>query len=1069
MKQKMKTYFSVRMLTKTIFSLVFVMLINHAGWAQEKSLSGVVVDAEGKQTLPGATIAVKGTSKGVVADLDGKFEIKGSKGDVLLVSYVGYKTKEITIGDQTQLSIGLSSTNNLNEVVVVGYGTQKKQNLSGSVATVDMKKLESRPTANISQSLQGTVANLNITFASGAPGGSAKINIRGYTSINGGSPLILIDGVPSSEGDLTRMNPDDVKSISVLKDASSAAIYGARAAFGVLLITTKTGGKNKITYSNSFIWSKPTITPKPITDPYIFSRLLDTATNNTPWDYVNFSDETYAWARDRSNDPSLPSVRLDPQNPDKWQYMGNTNWNKFFFNDVAFSENHNVSISGQKENFNYYLSGNHTLENGLNKLATDSWTRNALRSKMQLTPYEWMKLENNTFLTFADRENPTYNLTRVYNLKPTDVAKNPDGTWANTDAGRAAASMIDGGNSRSNTTNLQTTNKIDLTFFDKALKLTGEHTYQKNYLRSHSDGTKYKIGYGPKDIREVTDSDFAYESLAENKYSVLNLYATYTKSFNQHSFNVVMGYNKEVNKFENFSANRDKLISSSLPNLGLATGEQTVGWGYSDWAVTGVFGRLNYIFNEKYIIEFNGRRDGSSRFPSGKRYGFFPSVSAAWIASKEEFLQPYIGFMSNLKFRVSSGSLGNQSVGDYGYINSMSTGQSGYLINGEYPKTVYSPGLNVDQNNYTWEKVNNTNFGVDLGFFKGALNASFDYYIRKTMGMLIPGQELPGVLGTTVPKSNSADLQNKGWDLSIAYNGSADLGGSPLGFGASLVLSDSQTTITKYKNDDLLFSGYREGAKIGEIWGLENDGFFANAEEIKKLDESAIIPWGALSIVPGWPKYVDQNGDGKITKGQSSKDPKDLKLIGNSEARYQFGVNMNVNYKGFDLSTFLQGVGKRDYYPSNYLFWGPYQQPYANMYPHLLDFYRGAADSDALRAQHSQSYINAGLADANLNPQYPVLQSWLADANYGAGLAIPQTKYLLNAAYLRVKNITLGYTIPSELVRKVRISQLRFYVTGENIYEWSAIKKFIDPEATGDSGYAYPFNRKLSVGMNATF
>jgi TonB-linked SusC/RagA family outer membrane protein len=1069
MKQKLKTYFSVRMLTKTIFSLVFILLFSQVGWAQEKSLSGVVIDAEGKQTLPGATIAIKGTAKGALADIDGKFEIKGSKGDVLLVSYVGYKTKEITVTDQTQLTIGLSSTNNLNEVVVVGYGTQKKQNLSGSVATVDMKKLESRPTANISQSLQGTVANLNVTFASGAPGGSAKINIRGYTSINGGSPLILIDGVPSSEGDLTRMNPEDVKSISVLKDASSAAIYGARAAFGVLLITTKTGGKNKITYSNSFIWSKPTITPNPITDPYIFSRLLDTATNNTPWDYVNYSDETYAWARDRSNNPSLPSVRLDPQSPDKWQYMGDTNWNKYFFNDVAFSENHNVAISGAKENFNYYLSGNHTLENGLNKLATDAWTRNAFRSKMQLTPYEWMKLENNTFLTFADRENPTYNLTAVYNLRPTDVVQNPDGTWANTSAGRAAASMIDGGKSRSNTTNLQTTNKMDLTFFGKALKLTGEHTYQKNYLRSHSDGTKYKIGYGPNDIREETGSDFAYEALAENKYSVLNLYATYAKTFNQHAFNVVMGYNKEVNKYESFSANRDKLISSSLPNLGLATGEQTVGWNYSDWAVTGVFGRINYIFNEKYIIEFNGRRDGSSRFPSGKRYGFFPSVSAAWIASKEEFLQPYIGFMSNLKFRASTGSLGNQSVGDYGYINSMTTGQSGYLINGEYPKTVYSPGLNVDQNNYTWEKVNNTNFGVDLGFFNGALNASFDYYVRKTIGMLIPGQELPGVLGTSVPKSNSADLSNKGWDLTIAYNSSVDLAGSPLGFGASLVLSDSQTTITKYKNDDLLFTGYREGSKIGEIWGLENDGFFANAEEIKKLDESAIIPWGALSIVPGWPKYVDQNGDGKITQGQSSKDPKDLKLIGNSEPRYQFGLNMNVSWKGFDVSTFLQGVGKRDYYPSNYLFWGAYQQPYANMYPHLLDFYRATADSDALRAQHSQSYINAGLADANTNPQYPVLQSWLADSNYGAGLAIPQTKYLLNAAYVRVKNITIGYTIPSALVQRAKISQLRFYVTGENIYEWSAIKKFIDPEATGDRGYAYPFNRKLSVGMNVTF
>lgn len=1070
MKQKIKTYFSVRRnATKTIYSFVFMVLVASTGWAQEKTLTGSVIDVDGKQPLPGANVLVKGTTKGVIADVEGNFQIKASKGNVLLVSFVGYKAKEITVTDETKLKIELGAENNLNEVVVVGYGTQKKVNLSGSVASVDMKKLESRPTANISQSLQGTVANLNITFPSGAPGSSARINIRGFTSINGGGPLILIDGVPSSEGDLTRLNPDDVKSISVLKDAASAAIYGARAAFGVLLITTKTGGKSKISYSNSFIWGKPTVTPTPITDPYIYSRLLDISTNNTPWDYVNFSDETYAWARDRSNDPTYPSVRLDPQNPERWQYMGNTNWNDYFFNDSAFSENHNISISGQKDSFNYYLSANHTLENGLNRLAEDSWTRDAIRSKMQIKPYEWMKFENNTFLTIADRKRPTYNVTNVYNLKPTDVVKNPDGTWANTDAGFAAARMLDGGKTNENTTSLQTTNKLDLTFFDKALTLTGEHTFQKSYVKSHWDGTKFKIGFGPNDIREQTNEDYAYESLGENKYSVLNLYGTYNKTINKHNFTAVAGYNREINEYEWFSANRNLLISSSLPNMALATGEQTVGWTYSDWAVNGIFGRLNYIFNEKYIIEFNGRYDGSSRFPSDNRYGFFPSVSGAWVASKEEFLKPYIDFMSLLKFRASIGSLGNQNVSDYGYINTMTTGQSGYLINGEYPKAVYAPGLSVDPTNYTWEKVQTTNFGVDLGFFKGALNASFDYYIRNTIGMLTQSQELPGVLGTAPPMSNAADLQNKGWELTLGYRNNFELGGSPFDFGASFVLSDSKTTITKFKNDGLLFSQWREGQDIGEIWGLVNDGFFKDQAEIDKLDESAIVPWGALDIVPGWPKYVDQDGDGKILTGQSSTDPKDLKQIGNTQPRYQVGFNINFNWKGFDLSGFLQGVGKRDYYPGNYLFWGPYQQPYGNVYPHLLDFYRGAADSPELRAQHSQSYIDAGLADANTNSYYPVFQSWLADANYGSGLALPQTKYLLSAAYLRVKNITLGYSIPNQFIDRIKVSQLRFYITGENIYEWSAIKEFIDPEATGNSGYAYPFNRKVSFGMNVTF
>lgn len=566
----------------------------------------------------------------------------------------------------------------------------------------------------------------------------------------------------------------------------------------------------------------------------------------------------------------------------------------------------------------------------------------------------------------------------------------------------------------------------------------------------------------------MSNDDYAYEALGENKYNVLNLYATYTKEINKHNITAIVGYNKEVNEYEWFTANRDGLISSDLPNMALATGDQTVGWAYSDWALNGVFGRLNYIYNERYILELNGRYDGSSRFPQNDRYGFFPSVSVAWIASRD-FGDSLKDVMNHLKFRASRGSLGNQNVGNYGYINTLPTGQSGYLIDGDYPKAVYSPGLGVDPTNYTWEKVITTNFGVDFGFFDSALTLSFDNYFRDTIGMLTQSQELPGVLGTAPPSQNAADLQTNGWEFTLGYKYNSTLGGSPFNFGTSLILSDNETTITRFENDGQLFSQWREGAKIGEIWGLENDGLFTSQEEIDNLDETAIIPWGSLSIVPGWPKYVDQDGDGKILRGESAADPKDLKLIGNSRPRYQMGLNMNMSWKGFDLSGFLQGVGKQDYYPTHYLFWGPYQQPYANTYPHLLDFYRGAADSDILMAQHSQSYIDAGLADANTDSEFPILQSWLADVNTGQGLSISQTKYLQSAAYLRVKNITLGYTLPDILTEKMQLSQLRFYVTGENLYEWSSIKKHIDPEAIGNRGYSYPFHRKLSLGMSLTF
>lgn len=1055
---------------KPISLLVTLLLACNALVAQTIEVAGTVKDESGA-TLPGVSILVKGTAIGTVTDIDGIYKLEVDSPDpVLTYSYVGYASQDIKVAGQTTIDVILiESIEKLAELVVVGYGTQKKVNLSGAVDAVDMKRLESRPTANLSQGLQGTVAGLNITFGSGAPGSNANINIRGYTSVNGGKPLIIIDGVPSSEADLTRLNPDDVESVSVLKDASSAAIYGARASYGVLLVTTKTGGQNQITYSNSFIWGQPTVVPDPITDPYIFSRLLDTSTNNTPWDYVNYTDEEYAWAKARSDDPTVPNVRLDPYNPTRWQYMGDNNWNKYFFHDNSFSHNQNLSISGQRDIFAYYVSGNFTKENGLNKLVDDWWKRKALRTRLEIKPYKWFKFENNTFLTSVDRTQPTYGLTNVYDLRPTDVVKNPDGTWANTNAGIAAARMMDGGNTNYNTSGVTTTNIVELMFFDNALKITGESTYRKTQTKTHWDGTKYKIGYGPNDVRELGGSGYAWESSGVNDYTVLNLYATYAKEFGKHNLTVLGGYNQEENKYEYFWANREELISSSLPNLNLATGDQTVGWDYSDWAIRGVFGRINYIFNEKYILEVNGRYDGSSRFPSNNRFGFFPSVSGAWIASNENFMSGISNTMNYLKLRASHGSLGNQSVSDYGYFSTMTSGESSYLIDGVNPKTVYAPNLDVDPNNYTWEKVVTTNFGVDFGFFQSRLNATVDVFQRNTIGMLVPGQELPGVLGTSPPRENVADLQTQGWEFTLGYENESLVGGSPLKHSFSVILADNQTTITKYDNDGELFSQWREGAKVGEIWGLESDGLFQNQEEIDNLDETDIIPWGALAIVPGWPKFVDQDGDGKIIRGQSAADPKDFVLIGNSSPRYQLGFNISLNWKGFDFSGFLQGIGKRDYYPGHYLFWGPYQQPYANMYSHLLDFYRGSDDSDALRAQHSQSYLDAGLADANTDAEFPVLQSWLADVNYGSGLAIPNTKYMLSAAYLRVKNVTIGYSIPQDVLSRIKVSKLRVFVTGENIYEWSSIKKHIDPEATGNRGYAYPFFRKLSAGLSLTF
>ena len=449
--------------------------------------------------------------------------------------------------------------------------------------------------------------------------------------------------------------------------------------------------------------------------------------------------------------------------------------------------------------------------------------------------------------------------------------------------------------------------------------------------------------------------------------------------------------------------------------------------------------------------------------------------------------------VSLLKLRASYGSLGNQDVGtsalndgSFDYLPSMDASLGDYIIDGELPVQISSPPL-VSQN-YTWEEVISKNIGIDLGLFDNKFNASFDYFIRDTKGMLTLGKDLPGVLGASEPSENAGDLRTKGWELALTYRNSFGNPNKPLNFSARFNLSDSRSTITRFDNPNNSLLQYYEGMEIGEIWGLTSDGFFRSQAEIDALDQTSIVPWGALEIVEGWPKYVDLDGNQAIEKGLTADDPKDLRVIGNMLPRFRFGLNLDFNWNNFDLGVFLQGVGKRDYYPRDYLYWGFFQQPYSGGYTHLEDFYRSADDTTG---NHSQSYINVGLANANTNARYPVLQAWLADRNLGEridqaqGLAIPQTAYLLDASYLRVKNITFGYTIPSKFIEKTGITSLRVYFSGENLFEWSEIADFFDPEAVSDvnsridpayspvrgeaSGYQYPYQRRYSLGINANF
>ncbi|GLR16883.1 SusC/RagA family TonB-linked outer membrane protein [Portibacter lacus] len=1052
----------------------FAMEIISAAPLAEFTISGKVLDADTGEPLIGASVQLKGSVDGVITDVDGTFNISLSKSDgKLLIAYLGYETVEIDIlpGQEFYNIQLVESSTKLDEVVVIGYGTQKKANLSGAVDQVALEQIENRPVTTLSSSLQGLIPNLNVDFASGKPGSNANLNIRGFTSINGGEPLIVLDGIPIENNELNYLNPNDISSISVLKDASSSAIYGARASFGVILITTKNKGTG-ISYTTNVSFSRPTVLPDPITDPYIFSRLLELSTNNTPWDYVNYSDEHYKWAKERSDNSALPEVRPNPNDPSQWAYMGDNNWNDYFFDNYSVSQNHNISFQGSSDKINYFISCNYSKDNGNIKITDDPWSRYNARIKFGFNPSEWLNIETNSSFLQVNQNGPSYNISQSFDLVPLDVVKNPDGSWANTTAGRLAARITEGGRSETNTTGFQSTVRANLSL-SKALSITADATYKRYADNNHTDYRKYYIGYGPNDIREESqNTPSVTESSAYNNYNAYNIFATYNKNIGNDQLVVIGGYNQEYSQYDYNAASRNGLISSSLPYVNLASGDQFVSGDFYDWATRGFFGRINYILNNKYILEVNGRYDGSSRFSENDRWGFFPSISGAWILSEENFMSGISPVVETLKLRASYGALGNQATDSYyGYILNLPSYLTGYLINGDVQRVVGAPGLNVDPDNYTWERVNSMNLGIDLGLYKNKIYGTFDYYTRNTLGMLTGGKELPSVLGTSVPQENAADLQTKGWELGLKFQNSYGSSRNPLQIELGFNLSDNQTVITRFENEEALFSSYRVGQSIGEIWGLENDGLFQSEEEIEALDQTAIIPWGALSVVPGWPKFVDQDGDGAILQGNSAKDPKDLSVIGNSQARFRYGMNMNVSWSGFDFSVLMQGVAKRDYYPIHYLYWGPYQQPYANTYDHLLNFYRPETDSPEDMAKHSQAYIDMGLANANVeNPDYPILQAWLADYRENKGLAIPQTKYLLNAAYLRVKNLTLGYTLKNDRMKAIGVTNVRVYFTGENLFEFSQLKDYFDPESINTwGGYAYPFQRRYAVGLNLKF
>lgn len=1056
----------------------------HATAYAQGKLRGVVRNEDG-QTMPGVSVLNLQTRETVQTDDSGVFEIAAATGVDIRISMVGYKSQVIKAdGNRKEITLQRSDES-LDEVVVVGYGRQKKVNLTGAVTQIDSKILDNRPVANAAQALQGAVPNLNITFTNGRPGGEGNINIRGFASINSAnaSPLVLIDGVP---GNINTINPRDIESISVLKDASAAAIYGARGAFGVMLVTTKKGkeGKMNINYSNNFSWAGLTVSTDFMTSGYDAARLNDEAfMRHTGNSYTGYTADDYAELLKRKTDPSLPSVVIQHRNgKDQYVYYGNTDWwNEMYRKNQAGME-HNLNFSGGNEKIDYYISGRLYEKGGLMKLNQDQFDAYNVRSRINAQVTPWLKVSSNSQLNYQNytfpgwATNPDNNnnfISTTVHALPSYVPVNPDGTATyrtelnNYNIGDGIYADLLYGKSKGGQKKYEFINMFEaVAQLHKDLSVTANYTFTYNPIQSFTRRVAAPWSVFPGVINTLGNDTFTEVIENKPKHS-LNLFANYNTQLGDHHLGATIGFNREQTGYKRIGGTHNNLLSEDLNDFALGTGQMQLLGGANTWALQGYFGRVNYDYKGKYLIEVNGRYDGTSKFPVGQRYGFFPSFSAGWRVSEEPFMASIKPIVNEAKFRMSYGALGNAVEADpYGYIQQLNTGLSNYITKGT--KTQYLSAPTPISADLTWERTSTLNYGVDLEFANRRLTTSFDYFVRETLDMLIAGKTLPAVFGAASPKTNAGDLKNKGWELSLAWRDQFMVANKPFGYNIGIGLSDSKAKITRFDNKEMLLSNYYVGQTLGEIWGYKTDGFFQSNEEaanwkinqdyVDNVRLAASGDWTKLRA--GDLKFVDIGGgpdgapDGKVNNGRNTlTNPGDQMIIGNSRARYTFGFNLGANWQGFDVSAFFQGIGRQHWWPGANAdkFWGPYSRPYYSFVP--KDF-----EEDVWTPENTDAY-------------YPLLRGYIALNDRGS-LNVKSDRYLQDLAYIRLKNLTVGYSIPKKLLQRVKLGNARIYVSGENL--WTATKlrsKYIDPEqaAQETNGRSYPISKSFSFGLDLTF
>lgn len=1064
-----------------VFLMLLCFLVSAQTFAQEREVTGQVVDEAG-MPIPGVSVYVKNTSNGTVTGFEGEFSLMVSgERPILVFSYVGFQSKEVVVDDRNFVKVILSNdVQSLEEVVVVGYGVQKRANLTGAVSTIDPEILEARPITDVARGLQGTTPGLTITSPSGHIGSSPSINLRGTVGTigtgGGAEPLILVDNVEVPN--LNYVNPQDIESISVLKDAASTSIYGARAAWGVVLITTKKGVRNTeptVSYSNNFAYATPTTTPELAPAAEGAEMALAAVRRRIPglpsFGVVGMYFDDLAVEKMREWEELYGDQNLGPEmvlgrdfeiRDGRLFFYRPWDAQELFVREWTPQVKHDLSISGGSENTNYYLGLGYLGQEGVLKANPDQYDRYNVNLSISTNVTDWFEarassLYSNTFLTYPYSAGSTYDAWYYTTRWPRTY---PYGTYEGHPFRNDISEVAQGTPTEEGSTLARLGLGATLTPLE-GLSFDFDYTHDRVNTHIHEVGGVYKaynfwstgpdLEYGPYSSASYDQVQYTSSWSHRNTFKA---FATYIEDLGDHEFKLIVGGDAIDYEYWSHWSERRELMDPSMGEIPLATGEENVGGGRDKWTTLGTFGRINYSYKDKFLLELNGRYDGSSRLSANDKWAFFPSASIGYIFTEDSYMDFAEPVLSFLKVRASYGSLGNPNASIGNIYRVMPTYGSNWLIGGTEVVTASTPG--AFPASLTWETLTTLDIGLDARFFNDRLGFNFDWYRRTVSDMHSPGITMPNSFGTDAVKRNYGEMQTTGWEIAVDFRHTFENG---LNINLGATLTDFKEVITKYANTTMGINSYYEGKVLGEIWGYETDRFFTaddfNEDGTLKdgIPSQSLYENSWFEYGPGDIKYKDLNGDGEITYGSNTVDDHgDLIRIGNTTPRYQYGFRLGADWKGFDLSIFMQGVGKRDYWAN-----GPVVIPgyrYAEgWYAHQLDYWTPENQDAFYPRPTDQSQSNQ-------------IRNFM-----------PQTKYLLDMAYLRMKNITFGYTLPQGVSDNLRINNLRIYFSGENVFEFTNLHVPIDPEIDltpsgrndpNTFGRTYPFRRTYSVGLQVS-